>query len=101
MFLPSGPYPNPFFRSPRNTRSISPENRFIIKAGSNKRSMMFCKHHGRPGKVTGRTLKKKIRKSVIAILSRYDAGRIAISGSCARGYAKNKNDIGILVRSAH
>jgi hypothetical protein len=98
MFLSSGPYPHPFFRSPRNTRSISPENRFIIKAHSLKRSMMFCKHHGRPGKVAGRTLKKKIHKSVIAILSRYDAGRIAIFGSYARGDAGNRSDIDIMVR---
>jgi hypothetical protein len=50
--------------------------------------------------MAGRTLKKKIRESIIAILSRYDAERIAIFGSYARGEAGTKSDIDILVRFA-
>ena len=50
--------------------------------------------------MAGRTLKKKIRESIIAILSRYDAERIAIFGSYARGDARNNSDIDILVRFA-
>jgi hypothetical protein len=48
--------------------------------------------------MAGRTLKKKIRESIVAILSRYGAERIAIFGSYARGEANNKSDIDILVR---
>ena len=50
--------------------------------------------------MAGRTLKKKIRESIIAILSGYDAERIAIFGPYARGEAGNKSDIDILVRFA-
>jgi len=50
--------------------------------------------------MAGRTLKKKIRESIVAILSRYDAERIAIFGSYARGEAGNKSDVDILVRFA-
>ena len=50
--------------------------------------------------MAGCTLKKKIRESIVAILSRYDAERIAIFGSYARGEAKNTSDIDILVRFA-
>jgi predicted nucleotidyltransferase len=50
--------------------------------------------------MAGRTLKKKIRESIVAILSGYDAERIAIFGSYARGEAGNKSDIDILVRFA-
>jgi uncharacterized protein len=50
--------------------------------------------------MAGRTLKKKIRESIVAILSRYDAERIAVFGSYARGEAGNKSDIDILVRFA-
>lgn len=50
--------------------------------------------------MAGRTLKKKIRESIITILRRYDAERIAIFGSYARGEANNKSDIDILVRFA-
>jgi hypothetical protein len=50
--------------------------------------------------MAGRTLKKKIRDSIVAILTRYDAERIAIFGSYARGEAKNHSDIDILVRFA-
>ena len=48
--------------------------------------------------MAGRMLKKKIRESIVAILSKYDAERIAIFGSYARGEAENKSDIDILVR---
>ena len=48
--------------------------------------------------MAGRTLNKKIRESIVAILSRYDAERIAIFGSYARGEANKKSDIDILVR---
>jgi predicted nucleotidyltransferase len=54
----------------------------------------------RQGKMAGRTLKKKIRESIVAILSRNDAERIAVFGSYARGEATNKSDIDILVRFA-
>jgi len=50
--------------------------------------------------MAGRTLNKKIRESIVAILSRYDAERIAIFGSYARGDAKSRSDIDILVRFA-
>jgi hypothetical protein len=50
--------------------------------------------------MAGRTLKKKIRDSIVAILTWYDAERIAIFGSYARGEAKNHSDIDILVRFA-
>jgi uncharacterized protein len=50
--------------------------------------------------MAGRTLKKKIRESIVAILSRNDAERIAVFGSYARGEATNKSDIDILVRFA-
>jgi predicted nucleotidyltransferase len=48
--------------------------------------------------MAGRTLKKKIRESIVAILSRNGAERIAIFGSYARGEAGRKSDIDILVR---
>ena len=51
--------------------------------------------------MAGHTLKKKIRETIIAILKRYDAERIAIFGSYARGEAGAKSDIDILVRFAH
>jgi predicted nucleotidyltransferase len=50
--------------------------------------------------MAGCTLKKKIRESIVAILSRYDAERIAIFGSYARGEARDNSDIDILVRFA-
>jgi len=50
--------------------------------------------------MAGRTLKKKIRESIVGILSGYGAERIAIFGSYARGEAKNRSDIDILVRFA-
>lgn len=50
--------------------------------------------------MAGRTVKKKIRESIIAVLSRYDAERISIFGSYARGEAKKTSDIDILVRFA-
>jgi predicted nucleotidyltransferase len=48
--------------------------------------------------MTGRKLKKKIRETIVAILTKYDAERIAIFGSYARGEAGAKSDIDILVR---
>lgn len=50
--------------------------------------------------MAGRTLKKNVREAIVAILSRYDAERIAIFGSYARGEAGNRSDIDILVRFA-
>jgi predicted nucleotidyltransferase len=50
--------------------------------------------------MAGRTLKKKNRESIISILTRYDAERIAIFGSYARGEAGDHSDIDILVRFA-
>jgi predicted nucleotidyltransferase len=48
--------------------------------------------------MAGRTLKKKIQKSIISILTRYDAEKVAIFGSYARGEAGAHSDIDILVR---
>jgi predicted nucleotidyltransferase len=50
--------------------------------------------------MAGRTLKKKIQESIVSILTRYDAERIAIFGSYARGEALKHSDIDILVRFA-
>jgi len=50
--------------------------------------------------MAGRTLKKKIQDSIVTILTRYDAERIAIFGSYARGEAGAHSDIDILVRFA-
>jgi hypothetical protein len=50
--------------------------------------------------MAGRTLTKKIEEAIIAILTRYDAERIAIFGSYARGEAGTRSDIDILVRFA-
>lgn len=50
--------------------------------------------------MAGPTLTKKIRESIIAILRKYDAERIAIFGSYARGEARSRSDIDILVRFA-
>ena len=47
-----------------------------------------------------RTLKKKILASIVSILTRNDAERIAIFGSYARGEAKESSDVDILVRFA-
>jgi hypothetical protein len=48
--------------------------------------------------MAGRTLKKKIRETIVAVLTRYGAERIAIFGSYARGEARAGSDIDILVR---
>jgi len=50
--------------------------------------------------MTGRTMKKKILESIVSILTRYDAERIAIFGSYARAEAGAHSDIDILVRFA-
>ena len=50
--------------------------------------------------MAGGTLNKKIRESIVAILTRYGAERIAIFGSYARGEAGDRSDIDILVRFA-
>ncbi|OPX62543.1 MULTISPECIES: nucleotidyltransferase family protein [unclassified Methanoregula] len=44
------------------------------------------------------SLNKKIRESVIAILEKHGAERIAVFGSYARGEAGKKSDIDLLVR---
>jgi predicted nucleotidyltransferase len=48
--------------------------------------------------MAGRVLKKKIRDSIVSILTGYGAERIAIFGSYARGEAGPRSDIDILVR---
>jgi predicted nucleotidyltransferase len=50
--------------------------------------------------MAGRTLSRRIQESIISILTRYDAERIAIFGSYARGEAGTGSDIDILVRFA-
>jgi predicted nucleotidyltransferase len=50
--------------------------------------------------MAGRTLKKKIRETIVAILTKYGAERISIFGSYARGEAESSSDIDILVRFA-
>jgi predicted nucleotidyltransferase len=50
--------------------------------------------------MAGQTLKKKIKESIVSILTRYDVERIAIFGSYARGEAGANSDIDILVRFA-
>jgi predicted nucleotidyltransferase len=77
-----------------------PGIRAFRQKDDDREGIILIKQHGRPGKMAGRTLKKKIRESIVAILSRYDAERIAIFGSYARGEAKNRSDIDILVRFA-
>ena len=49
--------------------------------------------------MAARRIKKEIRDRIVTILKKYDAERIAIFGSYARGEAK-KSDIDILVRFA-
>jgi hypothetical protein len=46
--------------------------------------------------MAGRTLKKKIRESIVAILSRYDAERIALFGS----YAGEKPETRVILISS-
>jgi len=48
--------------------------------------------------MTGRTLSGRIRKTIVSILTRHDAERIAIFGSYARGEAGSDSDVDILVR---
>lgn len=48
--------------------------------------------------MAGQTLKKNVRDSIIAVLTRYGAERIAIFGSYARGEAGSRSDVDILVR---
>jgi predicted nucleotidyltransferase len=50
--------------------------------------------------MAARKIKKEIRESIVTILRKYDAERIAIFGSYARGEAGKKSDIDILVRFA-
>jgi len=50
--------------------------------------------------MAARRIKKEIRGRIVTILKKYDAERIAIFGSYARGEAGKKSDIDILVRFA-
>ena len=50
--------------------------------------------------MVARRIKKEIRDRIVTILKKYDAERIAIFGSYARGEAGKKSDIDILVRFA-
>jgi predicted nucleotidyltransferase len=48
--------------------------------------------------MTSHTLRKKFRESIVSILTRHGAERIAIFGSYARGEAKKRSDVDILVK---
>ena len=50
--------------------------------------------------MAARRIEKEIRDRIVTILKKYDAERIAIFGSYARGEAGKKSDIDILVRFA-
>jgi len=50
--------------------------------------------------MAARRIKKEIRDRIVTILKKYDAERIAIFGSYARGEAGKRSDIDILVRFA-
>jgi len=50
--------------------------------------------------MAARRIKKEIRDRIVTILKKYDAERISIFGSYARGEAGKKSDIDILVRFA-
>ena len=50
--------------------------------------------------MAARRIKKETRDRIVTILKKYDAERIAIFGSYARGEAGKKSDIDILVRFA-
>ena len=47
--------------------------------------------------MAGHTLTKKIRGTIVSVLRRYGAERIAIFGSYARGEAGPRSDIDVLV----
>jgi uncharacterized protein len=58
------------------------------------------RQYRRLGEMAGHTLKKRIQDTIVSILTRYDAERIAIFGSYARGDAGEHSDVDILVRFA-
>src|SRR5665647_374805 len=73
---------------------------FLQKDDDRGQIILIRNNTQRSGSMAGRTLKKKIRESIVAILTRNGAERIAIFGSYARGEAGGRSDIDILVRFA-
>jgi len=61
---------------------------------------LVSKRNGGGQDMAARRIKKEIRDRIVTILKKYDAERIAIFGSYARGEAGRKSDIDILVRFA-
>src|SRR5665647_1598539 len=73
---------------------------FLQKDDDRGQIILIMNNTQRSGSMAERTLKKKIRESIVAILTRNGAERIAIFGSYARGEAGGRSDIDILVRFA-
>jgi predicted nucleotidyltransferase len=101
--------------SPGNLRTIFPDppdldeifaffpgqfHYFWQKDDDGGRIILIRNETGDTREMAGRTLKKKNRDSIVAILTRYGAERIAIFGSYARRAAGSRSDIDILVRFA-
>jgi len=82
-----------FLSTCRNFRQKTDEGPAIILH-------LISKRIGGGHDMAARRIKKEIRDRIVTILKKYDAERIAIFGSYARGEAGRKSDIDILVRFA-